>query len=272
MRRIILPLFVLFAFSQIKASDTLTVRQVFNFNVGDTFDYKVTHDVDAGPASQYYVSYYRYIITGKISSSTSDTLIYPRQLKYPAIKNDTLIFKALDSSIYTETKILSSGYYFSTGHDSNNMIFNNTEFIHTDGGTYQTFTESLGLTYSRWSWGNPTETTGYDDTLLIYYSNGTTHVGTPYYNQPTGINYLSNISKIHLYPNPTSDILHLSYFATTQYPTQLILTDILGQQVYSSPITQSETTHDISKLSKGIYTWRITDNNTIIKTGKIIMQ
>jgi len=272
MKKIILTLFILLTVSQIKASDTLTVRQVFNFNVGDTFDYKVTHEVDAGPASQYSVSYYRYIITDKISASASDTLIYFRQLKYPAIKNDTLILLALDSSIYTETKILNSGYYFSTGHDSNNLIFNNTEFIHTDGGTYQTFTESLGLTYSRRSWGNPTETTGYDDTLLIYYSNGTTHIGTPYYNQPTAINEVIKNSSINLYPNPTSDILHLSFSATTPNNTQLILTDILGQQVYSSPITQSETTHDISKLSKGIYTWRIVENNTILKTGKPIKE
>ena len=272
MRRILISIFIMLIFYQVKASDTLTIRQVFNFNVGDTFDYKVTHEVDAGPASQYSVSYYRYVITDKISVSASDTLIYLRQLKYPAIINDTLIFDALDSSIYTETKILSSGYYFSTGHDSNNLIFNNTEFIHTDGGTYQTFTESLGLTYSRKSWGNPTETTGYDDTLLIYYSNGTTHIGTPYYNQPTGINYVINTSNIHLYPNPTSDQLHLSYSATTQYSPQLTLIDILGQEVYSSPITQSETTHDISKLSKGLYTWRITDNNAIIEIGKIIKQ
>jgi hypothetical protein len=50
----------------------------------------------------------------------------------------------------------------------------------------------------------------------------------------------------------------------------LTLTDLLGQEVYSSGISAKETTHDISELPVGIYTWRINTNGGIIKTGKVV--
>jgi len=98
----------------------------------------------------------------------------------------------------------------------------------------------------------------------------------------TSINKIPNTSSIHLYPNPTSDQLHLSIISMNSSAYQLILTDILGQEVYSSSIAQSETTHDISGLSSGIYTWRIspqtpegglnTNSNGSITTGKVIKE
>jgi hypothetical protein len=64
---------------------------------------------------------------------------------------------------------------------------------------------------------------------------------------------------------------------------RFIITDILGQDIYSSPVAQNETTHDISKLSAGIYTWRVVSPQTpkgglntsdveIIKTGKVVKE
>ena len=89
----------------------------------------------------------------------------------------------------------------------------------------------------------------------------------------TGISSrVSSNPEICLYPNPTSDQLHLSYSDAGAYNAQFIMTDILGQEVYSSPVTQSETTHDISKLSAGMYTWRVVADNNIIKTGKVVKE
>ena len=41
MKRIILLIFVSLSILQAKASDTLTLRQIYNFDVGDTFDYHI---------------------------------------------------------------------------------------------------------------------------------------------------------------------------------------------------------------------------------------
>jgi hypothetical protein len=99
----------------------------------------------------------------------------------------------------------------------------------------------------------------------------------------TGISNITSGNSIHLYPNPTTDLLHLSFSDAGAYNTKFIITDILGQDVYSSPVTQSETTHYISKLSAGIYTWRVVSPQTpkgglntsdveIIKTGKVVKE
>jgi hypothetical protein len=88
----------------------------------------------------------------------------------------------------------------------------------------------------------------------------------------TGVANIGDITTAILYPNPASDQLYMSFADASQYNVQLILSDILGQTVYSSPISTSETTHDISNLSAGIYTWRLVQNNAIIKTGKIVKQ
>jgi len=85
-------------------------------------------------------------------------------------------------------------------------------------------------------------------------------------------NVFSNNLQVNLYPNPTTDQLHLSINEMNGSNYQLILTDILSQEVYSSSVTQSESTHDISGLSSGIYTWRLVGNNNVIKTGKVVKE
>jgi hypothetical protein len=88
----------------------------------------------------------------------------------------------------------------------------------------------------------------------------------------TGISNIAGNQLINLYPNPSTGQVLLSISDASPYNAQLMLSDILGQAVYSSPISSSESTHDISSLSAGIYTWRLMQNNTIIKTGKIVKE
>lgn len=77
MKKAILFLLIISAFSKIKASDTLTVRQVFNFNVGDTFDYHQHFAGDlAGPGYVVSDDYQRIIITGKNTTVHQDTIFY----------------------------------------------------------------------------------------------------------------------------------------------------------------------------------------------------
>jgi hypothetical protein len=98
-----------------------------------------------------------------------------------------------------------------------------------------------------------------------------------------GINNLTKSLSINLYPNPTTDQIHLSISDMNGPNYQLILTDILGQEVYSSPVMQSESIHDISGLSSGMYMWRVcpqirpgggfnTNSLEIIKTGKVVKE
>jgi hypothetical protein len=114
--------------------------------------------------------------------------------------------------------------------------------------------------------------TNTSETILIYFSDGYRRFGTPYYDYLSVTNTSPDKVNISLYPNPTADLLHLSITSAGLTNTELIITDILGQEIYSLSVAQSETTHDISRLASGIYTWRVVQNNSIIKTGKVVKQ
>ena len=265
MKRIVLSVFILISFVQLRASDTLTVRQVYSFSVGDTFDYReATNNYDYG---LFTTTYSRVIISQAYISPAQDTFIYNNN--WVITNLDSIAVYQVDTARPLPPTQIS---FFDTtsfpGFNSNRIGFPNA-----DGGTYTNLTDSLGITISGWSMASTINSGFYTDTYekrLIYFSNGHRRFGRPYYDY-LGINDLAN-SNIKLYPNPSIDQFKLTYSANTQFTPQLILTDIIGQEVYSSPITQSETTHDISKLSKGIYTWRIVENNAIVKTGKLIKQ
>ena len=283
MKRILLSLFILLTFLQIKASDTLTVRQVFNFNVGDTFDYRETHSNNC--MNIYAQSYVRKVVISKSYNAGHDTLYYQYNVsggggwwpfsgnqffnmnRFDTITNlDSFVIKPLLSpcagclSVNYDTTI-----YF--GYASNSIDIRCFE-----SGSFSRYTKRLGMTYcNSYGGGDPCGTSlliESDTYELIHFANDSMHFG---FDLIDGMVDLSRTPNIHLSPNPANGTLHLTLSDVSQ-SYQITLTDILGQEVYSSPITQSETTHDISKLSKGIYTWRISENNSIIKTGKLIKQ
>ena len=268
MRKVILTLFVLLVFSQIKASDTLTVSNVFEFAPGDTFDYCHIDNYNYQHIDD--TTYYRYVLIDRQVSIAGDSITDTWRTMYPDTSLHTQIYHGINKLIAVYKLEVYNGASWIVAIDTPAQ-WDSIRYWLTGNtiGLYETynFTKGLGLTYIA-RFGSNNSVFHDSSTELIYYSKGIRHAGTPYY---TRINIPEN-SAISIYPNPTSNLLHLSYSLITQSPPQLILTDILGQQVYSSPITQSETTHDISKLSKGICTWRIADNNAIIKTGKLIKE
>jgi hypothetical protein len=76
---------------------------------------------------------------------------------------------------------------------------------------------------------------------------------------------------IHLYPNPASEVLTIMFEGINQ-GGKLILSDILGNTVCSADIISNLTKIDISGVSAGIYTGRITSGDQILFAGKIIIR
>ena len=263
MKRILLCLFILLSVSQLRASDTLTVRQVYSFCVGDTFDYvEVYQDYDI---PRFTTDYSRVVINTAYVSPGQDTFIYNGN--WIITNLDSIAIYQIDTSRplppFQTTFFDTSSYW---GWNSNHIDFPNN-----DGGTYTLVTDSLGVTDQGWSMlANNFQTNTYEQ-RLIYFSDGHRRFGTPYYVY-LGINNITIKPTINLYPNPTTEQIHLSISDMSGANYQLILTDILGQEVYTSSVTQSESTHDISNLSPGMYTWRLMSDNSIIKTGKIVKQ
>ncbi|MEO8761622.1 MAG: T9SS type A sorting domain-containing protein, partial [Bacteroidia bacterium] len=92
-------------------------------------------------------------------------------------------------------------------------------------------------------------------------------------NRGTGISKINGGNQVSVYPNPTTNVVNISFAKTTNKAT-IKITSLLGSEVYNSgPLTISgnNITVDISDLANGSYLVQIiTDNITEIK--KIVKQ
>lgn len=170
-----------------RASDTLTRTQIYNFSVGDTFDYKDSSAFDnGGPASGSGVSYRRFVIDRVYYSTNSDTLTIVRRKEFPLpVSYDSLVISSLASYEISNYSQQIHGY----GCDSTLMIdstsiFNGKKINGVSGICFESyfdyrFCEGLGEVYRKSGGGSSSD--GYSQTIrtLIYYSKGTEHWGTP---------------------------------------------------------------------------------------------
>jgi hypothetical protein len=301
MKRLLLFLFVFAYFSQVKASDTLTIRQVYNFDVGDTFDYY--HFTATG---RYYTypcndtlskGYQRNIILSRKDAIDSITYIISNSFNTyppssPLMSMDTVIITHLDSSLL-DTAILFYNFnyhsfpFFNIGNWRQMLQFQmyqgminwdtigNKVYSHFDPEHYiyrpkseSWYYNKLGMTYY---YGYTLDGDGMPGNVLyqlVCYSKGNKHACGP--NYLAGINDIEKGVNVKVYPNPASDQLHLSVTNAGQLNARFIITDILGQELFSIPVIQDESTLDISKFSQGIYTWKLFSDNSVLKTGKVI--
>jgi hypothetical protein len=71
-----------------------------------------------------------------------------------------------------------------------------------------------------------------------------------------------------LYPNPVKDILNISSETTI---TNIAIYNLLGQEVMTKSVNDTENSIDVSNLTSGTYFVKVTADNTV-KTSKIIKE
>lgn len=83
----------------------------------------------------------------------------------------------------------------------------------------------------------------------------------------TGINEIKEQSVISLYPNPANTILNIH----SQHPllnSQLIITDVLGRELYQETLTGIDNSISIATWSAGVYFYEIRGSGLQIPTSK----
>jgi len=76
----------------------------------------------------------------------------------------------------------------------------------------------------------------------------------------------NGIDRVQLYPNPSSDIVHVTITLQQLQPIHLQLYNLLGQTVWSVDLAKTirvETTVPVQQLANGIYLLQVTAGNTI---------
>jgi|GEM_PF-3671944 len=289
MRQVILLAIIILSLSYANASDTLTVRQVYNFNVGDTFDYSYYDFNDY--VQYYYTTYIRKVIIGKAYSPNQDTIYYQYNVSQYGTRINPSQF--IDIAPYDTITNLDSFAIYQTEallSPTSSAMCNSAEYDTTSYFAYRSdsikvncfesnytfrYTVGLGMTfYNQTFGGDPCTGTQFCITgftyQLIRFANDSIHLG---YNIIDGEKNLSTCS-IAVYPDPAKDIIHLINPANMRSDAHFIMADMLGQIVYDSPynIGQQKSTFDISNVQSGMYTWRVVTDNQTIKTGKIIKE
>jgi hypothetical protein len=77
---------------------------------------------------------------------------------------------------------------------------------------------------------------------------------------------------INVYPNPTNGILNISISSELAGNTSIEVYDAIGKLVIKETLSTETTTINTTKLTDGIYVFKVINNNQAIKIGKIVKQ
>lgn len=275
-----------------KGQDTLTVKQVFDYQIGDKFYYDDKSYSFLG--SEGYIRKLRRVkITDKYYSEHDDTLFYERSIDgyihapydsawhYDFFETSDIVFYTdLDSSIFYHCFIK----YFSYLNDypwdqafyiSDTLIYNSTKLCNKtiNGYHFSEFSyddiveygEGLGITNVSLF---REECLCYDEYYTLeFFKKGSDSCGIPDDRTNTGLNDLLDIEDIEIYPNPTSSCIWISSkINLSEYKVALYsLTGRVFEIIYDRQYL------DLSYLEVGIYFLIITgrDKQKVFKILKL---
>lgn len=110
---------------------------------------------------------------------------------------------------------------------------------------------------------------GGEERKLVYYKKGTTSWGSPLTITSTD-EYTGNTT-ISLFPNPASDFITICLPEHTS-PVFFELADISGRTVFAKSIDSPRQRINIMDLNAGTYLYRLRTDNTVLKTGRLILR
>ncbi|MFO7657133.1 MAG: T9SS type A sorting domain-containing protein [Bacteroidales bacterium] len=276
---IILSFISFVSFSQ----EIMTIREVFNYDIGDEFHFKIS----IFPGFDYpYPDFQKIEIIDKKNYEIMDSMLYrqvfteykfsyykePYEYYISRIDTQEIYFIKLDSSIReydplynADTnknedtwEIFLKDTIFQDVNFQCGKVINGIEFYNSHGEFdhfIRYYGNGLGLVFS--SSHNNWDGLFYYNRELIYYKKGQQHCGSV--NLPTILmNYFNN--SISIYPNPTHNKF-LIQCDNNSDNFNINIYNLLGMLVKSVPAYPVNTWIDISKLSKGYYLLRLSNNN-----------
>ena len=264
-----------------KSQTMPTIGQVYDFNIGDEFHYKLSA-IFTTPAAK------RFKITGKYYSSSNETVYYQRLFNnyytdynsVPSPHLDYYFDSYTDVVFYTNLDSLFNTQYSSWPvSDTNGDSFKDTlyysslycgkliyDYTHCvfcifEGNYYHAkYGEGLGMVFYEESTSHQPQ---YDNiTGLVYYKKDTISCGSP---DLTCMSINENIinNNLSIYPNPTKDNLTIETNSITEQRIEIL--NLIGQTVYTNIINRKATVNT-SAFAKGVYILKLSSyKETIVR-------
>lgn len=275
LRNYTIVLFILFIASRAYAGDTLTRAEIYNFNVGDTFDYRIYNQQPVLSTS-----YSRYTISAIEWSADSLTKYIVRMRLYPSpLILDTMIISdlsaaevildsitAIDSPTYCRNP---SSYIIDSldsffGKKTNSCFYS---FCSVNWWGNKIFASGLGVVSDN-RWGGQLMYSFFDSTLLVYYSGDSGTYGMPYTSFPTGVTEMNANNKVKLYPTLTDGNITIEAPDVPSLPFDLTIYDLQGKIALQMSVDNKKKIIQLPSLEDGLYFWRV---NAESISGKLIL-
>lgn len=271
-----------------KANDTLTRAQVYNFNVGDTFDYKYEAIQNIYYGYNVYtdvITFRRFIVVGIQNYPSQDSLVVIERA-YQVFSNDSFSFLGndtlyIDSNLnyamfkypnyeawYLCTLTLDTNYNQritnTAGWDCNNLGWDLDQV---------TYAEGLGIANIYINGGDGDGSWETYDTSLVYYSQAGKTWGTPSYILAGIANVKIANTAIQLSPNPATNLCHLQFIANGESYTASVF-DISGREIMSLFNYQHISTFDfnVAGLSSGLYFVKVSNALGQVGVAKLVKE
>ncbi|HLP21842.1 MAG TPA: T9SS type A sorting domain-containing protein [Chitinophagales bacterium] len=259
----------------------LTVGEIYNYEVGDTFIHAQTmHD-------QYPITYTQTAIVSKTFSANADTIFYGVETKSQmafwgpppsccqGVTQNSYTFSTtnLNDTITNriwlgnphgniDTAVIQHDTLFS----SNGIIYSQTDLNFYPSNCTATYTYGAGLgnTYSYWIC--PID--GYENELVYYHKKNGAMAGQPR-EFLTGVNEVADNVQVILSPNPVKESFQLQLSETPAPQTYLHVYDAMGSELRKEPVLSSQNTVSRHGLSAGIYFWQLEAQGKTLSHGKL---
>lgn len=121
-------------------------------------------------------------------------------------------------------------------------------------------------------------TNGNDDSteiLEVLYDYGltlsTSGVGNPACDFTSNVQETNDVTNVSVYPNPANKAVTFEVDILKNDKYEIIISDLTGQQIMSTYIFDNKKNISTSNLPVGMYLYVVKLNNSIIKTGKLIV-
>jgi len=118
---------------------------------------------------------------------------------------------------------------------------------------------------------SPTVTTTYTVNVTGSTSCSSSAVVTVNVSTCTGIDELV-ANAVTVYPNPNNGIINITLSTGLSKNSTLEIYDAIGKLIITETLSSESNTLNISNLSNGIYSFRVLNNNNMVKFGKLVKQ
>lgn len=253
-------------------SQTLTNRQVYDFEVGDVFQY-------FGSSSSFGASW-RDTIVGKSFSINNDTVFYQKNSVGNSSSNPNYVYSS-SIKFYTNLDSVASHYYLdqcTTSPPPSDTLFQSSQYCNqltwrrTTNHDLNCFEDNSYTSELIVGCGGPYHVayigiggSDYYEYKLTYFKKGTVSCGNPF---STGIDEINLLNSINIYPNPTNSNIQVSIsnnISVKKYSISTVSGQIIGDYIFSNII-------DISNLKSGVYFFTFLSFDNLKITKKIIKE